>query len=133
MDYFTVRELYQSSEAKKQGIDNTPTPDAKVKLRALIINTLNPIRELWGKPVTVNSGYRCPYLNKVVGGVPSSQHIKGEAADITAGTRDDNRRLFDMICKSGIPFDQLIDEKGYAWLHISFSADRNRRQILHLK
>lgn len=81
--YFTIQELCHSRTAIKQGIDNTPPPSAKVNLIALITNCLDPIRALWGGPVIVNSGFRTPMLNKAVGGAVNSQHMQGEAADIT--------------------------------------------------
>lgn len=130
--YFTVQELTRSPTATARGIDNTSPPEIKVKLTALANNLLDPIREMWGRPITVNSGFRCPVLNKVVGGTTSSQHTKGEAADITTGSREGNRRLFEMIAASALDFDQLIDEKGYSWLHISYRRGNNRRKLLHL-
>lgn len=132
MKYFTIHELTASTEARKNDIDNTPPPGVKVRLQNLIVQLLDPIREKWGAPIIVNSGYRCPLLNKKVGGVPTSQHVKGEAADITAGSPAQNNRLFKTIIDSGIEFDQLIDEKGYRWLHVSYSPGKNRRQVLHL-
>ena len=124
-------ELTRSAEAVRRGIDNVPPPEVKVRLSALITRLLDPVRELWGGPITVNSGFRCPVLNKAVGGVPSSQHVRGEAADITVGSPEENRRLFELIRTSGLDFDQLIDERNYAWLHLSYST-RNRKQVLHL-
>ena len=132
MKYFTIHELTQSDTAHQKGIDNTPPPAIKVKLTSLINNQLDPIREAWGSPISVNSGYRCPVLNKAVGGVPTSQHQKGEAADITAGSPELNRQLFDLIAKGDFDFDQLIDESNYSWVHISYSAGKNRHAILHL-
>ena len=86
-----------------------------------------------GKPIGVNSGYRSPALNAAVGGAAASQHMKGEAADITTGSVADNLRLFERIAASAIPFDQLIDENRGRWIHISYRADgKNRRQVLHL-
>lgn len=79
----------------------------------------------------MTSGFRSPRLNEAVNGVPSSQHVKGEAADITVGNPEDNRKLFELIRTSGLAFDQLIDERSYAWIHVSYSAE-NRCQILHL-
>lgn len=132
MKYFTVSELIRSDAAQQKGIDNTPPPAIKVKLTSLINNLLDPIREAWDGPISVNSGYRCPVLNKAVGGVPTSQHQKGEAADITVGSPELNRQLFDLIATGDFDFDQLIDESHYSWIHISFTSGKNRHQILHL-
>ena len=132
MKYFTVNELIRSDTAQQKGIDNTPSPAIKVKLISLINNLLDPIREAWDGPISVNSGYRCPVLNKAVGGVPTSQHQKGEAADITVGSPELNQQLFDLIATGDFDFDQLIDESHYSWIHISFTSGKNRHQILHL-
>lgn len=130
--YFTIAELTASDTAKIRGIDNTPPAETIDKLEALANKLLDPIRILWGKPLYVNSGYRSPELNKAVGGVSTSQHVKGEAADITAGSPAENKKLFEMICTSSINYDQLIDESDYAWIHISYREQKNRNQILHL-
>lgn len=129
--YFSISELTRSSAAASRGIDNSPPRKVEVKLQSLIDNLLDSIRERWGAPIIVNSGYRCPELNKSVGGVANSQHCLGEAADITAGNPAKNKKLFYMIADSNLPFDQLIDESSYTWVHISYSS-KNRRQILHL-
>lgn len=130
-EFFTKSELTRSDTARAQGIDNTPTPEASVALDALMWNVLDPIRRMWGHPISINSGYRCPKLNAAVKGSATSQHMKGEAADITAGDPTKNRELFDMIVRSAIPFDQLIDEKGYRWIHVSYRPN-GRRNVLHL-
>jgi hypothetical protein len=134
MRYFTIAELTRSTTARRQGIDNTPPASAVKALTALVENVLDPLREAWGHPIIVSSGYRCPRLNKIVRGAASSQHILGQAADIhTVSDRpEDNKRLFDLIRKLNLPFDQLIDEYGYNWIHVSYGP-RNRRNILHLK
>lgn len=131
MQYFTIQELTASSTARARGIDNTPNAQVKANLTKLIDAVLDPVRRIWGRPITVNSGFRCPALNAAVRGVANSQHLTGEAADITTGSREGNRELFEKISRSGVPFDQLIDESGYSWIHISYS-ERNRRQVLHL-
>lgn len=130
--YFTLGELCKSDTAIAKRIENTPDYTTIERINALMDECLDKVRELWGKPIGVNSGYRSPELNRAVGGAKNSQHIRGEAADITAGGRENNLRLFDMICESGIEFDQLIDESNYKWLHISYCKDYNRKQILHL-
>ena len=84
-----------------------------------------------GKPIIVTSGYRCEKLNRAVGGAASSQHVKGEAADIRSveDTPEENKKLYDLIVKLGLPFDQLINEYGFDWVHVSFGS-RHRRQKL---
>ena len=129
--YFTIDELCKSDTAKKKGINNTPTAEIKQKLEVLIAELLDPVREAWGKPIRVNSGYRCPKLNKAVGGVSNSQHMKGEAADLNAGSVSLNKQLFELI-RTRYEYDQLIDEANYAWVHVSY-VRRNRKQVLHLK
>lgn len=138
--YFTKEELIGSTIAVARGIDNTPPPAVLPKLAALANKLLDPVREMWGAPIHINSGYRSPGpkgLNAAVGGAVNSQHIRGEAADITTGSAAGNRQLFNKIVEAqkrgAIVFDQLIDEKGYAWLHLSFKATGNRNQILHRK
>ena len=127
MKYFTIKELTRSETARCLGIDNTPPASAVKALHALVDNVLDPLREAWGGPIHVNSGYRCPELNKAVGGTPTSQHQRGEAADITVGSRTANRRLLALIKRLNLPYDQLIDEKGGRWIHVSHRPGRNRR------
>lgn len=106
MKYFTISELTYSTKARELHIDNTPFSYEVVdNLTNLIENLLEPIREAWGKPLNVNSGYRCSALNKAVGGKPTSQHLKGEAVDITAGSKAENKKLFEMIKESGLVYD----------------------------
>lgn len=127
MKYFTVKELVHSDTARRLGIDNTPPASAVEALHALVDNVLDPLRQAWGSPIHVNSGYRCPELNQIVGGTPGSQHQRGEAADITVGSRSANRRLMALIKRLDLPVDQCIDEKGCRWIHVSHRATHNRR------
>ena len=131
MKYFTIKELVNSATAKQKGIDNTPNSEIKKNLEQLVDNILDPLREKYGKPIIVTGGYRCPALNALVGGSKTSQHMLGLAADITVGTPAKNKELFELIQKLNLPFDQLIDEKSFTWIHISFSKNP-RKQILHL-
>lgn len=131
--YFTIDELTRSNVAKANGIDNTPPADIVRKLNYLINHLLDPLRLKWGAPILVTSGYRCEALNEAVKGVTDSQHMKGEAADITLRDKAKNKQLFDFIRQSGLPFDQLIDESGYSWIHVSLREFGSRREILHLK
>ncbi len=122
------------------GIDNTPSEAVTTKLRLLCEKILQPLREAWGKPIKVSSGYRCPTLNSQVGGVKNSDHLHGCAADIKAyGGRDANRQLFDlavgMMGRQELQdVKQIIDEHGYQWIHISLQDGRTkkRNQVLHL-
>ena len=86
-------------------------------MKQLAVKVLQPLRDAYGKPITVNSGYRSPLVNKSVGGVPTSQHVKGEAADITGGGKEENKVLFDLI-KNTLDFDQELNERDYTWIHV---------------
>lgn len=132
--YFTIAELVKSDTANKKKINNTPTKQIESNLNQLVDNILDPLREAYGEPIIVSSGYRCPELNKAVGGAASSQHTLGQAADIhtKSNTKEDNKKLFDLIKDLKLPYDQLINEYGYKWVHVSYSP-RNRRQILNIK
>ncbi len=131
MKYFTIKELTKSSTAEAKGIDNTPTQEVERNLTALVENVLDGVREIYGKPITVNSGYRCPELNKAVGGSATSDHVKGFAADITAGSKEENERLFNII-KHNFHFSQLIDEKNFSWVHVSYNSNNLKNQTLKL-
>ena len=132
MKYFTIKELCNSETAKSNGMSNNPPFQIEQNLEALVENVLDPLREKYGKSIKVNSGYRSPELNQAVGGAAASQHIKGEAADITGGGKEENKKLFELIKASGI-YDQLIDESNYSWIHVSYKRNGgNRMQILHL-
>lgn len=131
MKYFTIKELCKSLTAIQKRINNTPNSQIVNNLKQLVYFILDPLRERYGKPITVNSGYRCPALNKAVNGSKTSQHVKGQAADITAGSPKENKILFELIQELNLPFDQLIDEKKFSWIHVSFSKNP-RKQILHL-
>ena len=127
MKYFTIKELTRSTTAELRGIDNTPSQQVIDNLTALVENVLDPLREAWGAPIHVNSGYRCAALNKAVGGVPTSQHILGEAADITVGTRAKNQRLYALLRQLDLPVDQAINEHDFRWIHVSYGPRHSRR------
>lgn len=131
MKYFTIKEMTKSSTAKANGIDNTPSDEEIAKLQKLIEAVLDPLREWYGKPIRVNSGFRCEDLNEAVGGSDTSQHRLGEAADITVGTKKGNKKLFEYI-KDNLPFDQLINESNFSWVHVSYREGRLRKQVLAL-
>lgn len=133
MKYFTFTEFERSATATKYAIDNRAPESAKKNIAALVDNVLDPLRKAWGKPITVTSGYRCPELNRRVGGAAGSQHQSGMAADITTGNSVDNRRLFQMIQDLKLPFDQLIDENDFSWIHVSHKREgKNRGEVRKL-
>ena len=132
--HFTLEELCQSSTAKKLGIKNTPGAQEIAYLTALTTEVLEPLREWYGKPIVVASGYRCPMLNKAVGGVTNSQHMKGQAVDLFLdGDIEKGKKWFAYI-RDHLPFDQLIMErnaKGTRWVHVSFDPMGNRKQVIN--
>jgi len=124
---FTLEELVFSITANNHGINNTPNAEVKAALKRLAVEVLQPIREAWGQPIVITSGYRCPALNKAVGGVKNSQHVLGQAADIKAANPADNGKLFACIKRlvqsKKINVGQLIWEYGSRtcpkWVHVS--------------
>ena len=131
---FTLDELTASATAKQMRIINAPGVDEWCSLCALVHNVLQPVRDAMGESIKIGSGYRCPQLNKAVGGVSNSQHMKGEAADLCIdGDLKKGRKWMTWIMEH-CDFDQLILEhnaKGTYWVHVSFRADgKNRRQVI---
>ena len=136
--YFTLAELTPSGTAKRLGIKNDPTPAHLECLKGLSVNILDKVREHFGKPIWVSSGYRSKALNEVTpGSSATSQHCSGEAADLDQdgrGTGVSNKMVFDYI-KDHLNFDQLIYEYGTDtnpdWVHVSWeSTGKQRKQVL---
>jgi hypothetical protein len=136
--YFTLAELTPSGTAKRLGIKNDPTPAHLECLKGLSVNVLDKVREHFGKPIWVSSGYRSKALNEVTpGSSATSQHCSGEAADLDQdgrGTGVSNKMVFDYI-KDHLTFDQLIYEYGTDtnpdWVHVSWeSTGKQRKQVL---
>lgn len=132
--HFNLNEFTSSSKARELKITNVPSISDIKNLERLVLNVLDPLRALYGKSIFIISGFRCEELNVAVKGSKTSQHTKGEAADIEGSDRTENLLLFNLILQN-LPFDQLIsehpDEKGRPkWVHVSFSATRNRREVL---
>ena len=134
MKYFSVEELTASATALREGIDNRPNKCVYHLLHVLVEQLLDPIREAWGEPIVVSSGYRCKELNTLIGGVKNSHHMLGCAADIIAGNKADHRKLFKMIQKmqqeGKLRFTQLIAEDNYRWIHISYVPSDLRCQVI---
>ena len=134
MKYFSINELTSSATALREGIDNRPSKCAYHLLHVLVDQLLDPIREAWGEPIVVSSGYRCKELNTLIGGVKNSHHMLGCAADIIAGNRADHRRLFKLIQQmqqqGQTRFTQLIWEGNGRWIHISYVPSDLRCQVI---
>jgi len=130
-----LAEVTRSETAKRRGISNMPTPEHIENFKKLAENVFQPIRDHFGVPIRISSGYRSAALNKAIGGASSSQHCKGEAIDIDMdGTTVTNKQIFDFI-KDNVNFDQLIWEFGTDtnpdWVHVSYNSDgAQRKQIL---
>lgn len=136
---FTSEELTRSTTAQRLHINNEPSVKVLTNLTHLATNVLQPLRDAWGQPIVVSSGYRNEELNKTVGGAKNSQHLYGEAADIhtLSDIPAENQALFaTAVClvRGGrIKVGQLIDEYGYNWIHISLPNSKHTNQIIHIR
>jgi hypothetical protein len=130
-----LAEVTRSETAKRKGISNMPTPEHIENFKKLAENVFQPIREHFGVPIHISSGYRSYALNKAVGGSASSQHCSGEAIDIDMdGTSITNKQIFEFV-RDNVNFDQMIWEFGTDanpdWVHVSYeSTGKQRKQIL---
>lgn len=125
---FKYSEFEKSDTATRLGIDNKIKSDeVKDNIRELVENILQPLRDKWGGPIFINSGYRCLKLNKAVGGVPTSQHVMGMAADCGC---TDPYALAKLAKWMKLDYDQMGVYASF--VHISYSKDgRNRNQIFY--
>ena len=129
---FSYREFEESETAKKYGINNTITSfEVRDAVHELVLTVLQPLRDAWGEPLHINSGYRCPMLNShpVIKGSPTSQHVKGEAADIKA---PNPIKLAQLAYDLGLPYDQMIIYPTFVHFSHKLSGTQ-RRQILYNK
>ena len=128
MKYFTIAELTRTN----QKANNAITIEQGDNLKQLIEKVLDPAREEFGEPIRVTSGFRSQEVNRLVGGANSSQHCKGQAADLTCS---DNKKLFRILAE--MEFDQLIyefgDENQPSWVHVSYVLGANRNEILRAR
>ena len=136
MRYFSIAELTQSATAKRLGIDNTPSDNIKKNLTLFIEKVLDPIREDWGGPIIVSSGYRCPELNAKVGGAKTSGHLYGYCADLQVkGGMKKMREFADFIFEwmkdHKMKFDELIWEHsgGVTWLHFCWIGKDGKQRM----
>lgn len=130
----SLEELTTSQTATRLKINNTPTPEIIENLK-VVAAQVQKVRDHFGKPLIISSGYRSEKLNSAIGGARNSQHTKGEAIDIQSTTGYTNADIFNYI-KNNLDFDQLIWEYGTRkepkWVHISYKKSGNRKQILYV-
>lgn len=130
---FTLEEMLESSTARDHNITEQWEPPQEViqNLTNLCINLLQPLRDALG-PIYISSGWRCARLNILIGGVPNSWHLLGEAADCEHWFNGlmDNQMIIDKVKELNLPFDQMIDEQYKKWIHLSYSATQLRKQML---
>lgn len=136
-EHITYSEATDSPTALRKGIDNSPDELQLSQMKIVANVCFEPLRKWYGKPLKINSFFRSDALNKAVGGatkngVSTSQHCKGQAIDISAGSKEENKKLFD-YAKANLKFDQLINEYDYSWIHISYASGNNRNQTLVIK
>lgn len=133
MKHFTLSEFFRSSTAAKNGIKNEPSIDERAtivrNINLLVDNVLDPVRDKFGIPVIITSGYRYPQVNRLVGGVDNSQHMSGCAADfhIKRGTYLTMRQVFFYIYDT-LEFDQLIYYRSKNIIHVSYVQNCNRHE-----
>lgn len=128
--HFNLAEFTRSESAKRHGVSNNPSPEHLENIIVLCERILEPIRAKYG-PIVISSGYRSKTLNHYIGGTLKSQHLEGKAVDIDMDGMGSvtNKEIFEYI-KYNLEFDQLINEFNYAWVHVSYNAGKNRKQIL---
>lgn len=127
---FSYHEFEHSEAARQYRIMNIiSTPEVRDAVKSLVANLLQPLRDKVGRPLNISSGYRCAELNRKVGGVPTSQHCKGEAADVWCATLTPYQ-LARVVLENGIPYDQMILYPSF--VHLSYRKDgEQRRQLLY--
>lgn len=123
---FSWEEFQRSSKAEELGIDNSiPDESIAAQVRSLVVTVLQPLRSAFGKPLHINSGYRCPALNKALKGAKNSHHTKGQAADIAS---DNPHELAKFVLQKKLPFDQMILYSTF--VHISHKHPGPQRGIV---
>lgn len=126
-EHLELSEVIRSESAKRNGISNMPTAEHIENFKILATKVFEPIREHFGVPIRISSGYRSAELNKCVGGSATSQHSSGEAIDIDQDqTTITNKQVFEYI-RDNLVFDQLINEFNYSWVHVSYKANGKQR------
>jgi hypothetical protein len=121
--HITYEEATESPTAKRYGIKNVPNETELANMKRVAEKCFEPLREWYGKPIKINSFFRCDQLNTLVGSKPTSYHRLGMAIDMTAGGKEENKKLHDW-CAKNLKFTELIDEYNFSWLHIAYNPAR---------
>ena len=134
--HISYSEGTHSDTAKAKGISNTPNEVQLAAMKLVAEKCFEPLREWYGKPIKINSFYRSHELNKAVKGSKTSDHVKGMAIDLDAGSNAENLKLFNWL-KDNVEYKQLIyeygDKSGPEWVHISYDPKDLRTQLLYIK
>ena len=131
-NHLDLGEVTRSESAKREGIINMPTPEHYENLKVIAEKVFEPIREHFGVPIFISSGYRSEALNVYIGGSRSSDHSKGRALDLDmdgSSSGVTNKMIFEFI-KDNLEYDQLINEFDFGWVHVGYRLNANRKQTL---
>jgi zinc D-Ala-D-Ala carboxypeptidase len=131
-NHLDLGEVTRSESAKREGIINMPTPEHYENLKVIAEKVFEPIREHFGVPILISSGYRSEALNVYIGGSRSSDHSKGRALDLDmdgSSSGVTNKMIFEFI-KDNLEYDQLINEFDFGWVHVGYRLNANRKQTL---
>jgi len=131
-EHISYNEATLSPKAIRNGIKNEPNDIQLENMKLVAEMCFEPLREWYGKPIRINSFFRCEALNKLVKGSKTSDHMEGKSIDMDAGSIEENKKIFNW-CKDNLDFKQLINEYNYSWVHISYDLKNNRNQILVIK
>ena len=128
---FVLSEITRSNTARRLGISNEPSKEHLANMQVLITELIQPMRDALG-PIRISSGYRSPQLNRAIGGSKKSQHCKGQALDLQFWKDGQmcNEEIYRWVLKSGVKFDQMINEFDFAWIHISLKESKIRNMVL---
>jgi hypothetical protein len=131
-NHISFKEATYSNTALDKGISNEPNAEQLSNMKRVAELVFEPLRAWYGKPIKINSFFRSEKLNVAVGGAKNSDHKFGRAIDISAGSKVENKKLFDWL-KANVEYDQLINEYDYRWIHVSYNINKNRKQVLVIK
>ena len=131
-NHISFKEATYSNTAIDKGISNEPNAEQLSNMKRVAELVFEPLRLWYGKPIKINSFFRSEKLNVAVGGAKNSDHKFGRAIDISAGSKVENKKLFDWL-KANVEYDQLINEYDYRWVHVSYNINKNRKQVLVIK